>query len=72
MKENNIVNQLERNIEGLATHITEQDAEMFRMSKQIDKMEKRLKQLEGRFKESGIDAVVDPSREAADDKPPHY
>ena len=45
---------------------------MFRMSKQIDKMDKRLKQLEGRLKEAGLDSVVDPDRDPAEEKPPHY
>lgn len=66
------MDHLEQKFNKLQKHVVEQDAEMFRMSKQIDKMDKRLKQLEGRLKEAGLESPVDTAIDPVDEKPPHY
>jgi uncharacterized coiled-coil protein SlyX len=63
---------LEEKIARLERHITEQDGEMFRMSKAIDKLAKRCEKLEGRLADEGGASPVDPSRTPQDEVPPHY
>ena len=60
---------LERKIEQLVKHIANQDAEMFRMTKQIEQLAKRCEKLEGRL---DADSPIDSERSPADEKPPHY
>ena len=60
---------LERRIARLETHIAEQDAEIFRQSRLLGTLQKRVEKLEGRLE--GTDTPEAPGN-STDEKPPHY
>ena len=66
------ISHFERKLSQLKKHIAEQDAEMFRQSKLLDNLTKRLEKLEGRIDSGGMDSPVDAERNLGDERPPHY
>jgi uncharacterized coiled-coil protein SlyX len=68
-REEEEVSHLERRICHLEKHIADQDAEIFRQSRLLAAVLKRLEKLEGRLE--GTDSPEDPGS-PADQKPPHY
>jgi len=66
------INHLERTISHVKDHIREQDAEIFRLSKLVDSLAKKLDNMEKRFAQSGMETPVDPDCSALDERPPHY
>jgi uncharacterized coiled-coil protein SlyX len=67
--DNESVSHLEYKIQQLHKHISEQDTEMFRITKQIDQLTKRCEKLEGRL---GDDSPLEADATPADEIPPHY
>lgn len=63
---------LERSLEQLRQHVAEQDGEIFRLTKQIDKLVKRCEKLEGRLEAAAAESPLLEDRTPADDLPPHY
>ena len=66
------ISHFERKLSQLKNHIAEQDAEMFRQSKVLDNLTKRLEKLEGRIDSGGMESPVDAERNPSDERPPHY
>lgn len=63
---------LERQLEQLQAHVAEQDREIFRFSKLVEKLEKRLEKLEGRMDSEGGQSPLLEDRAPSEEKPPHY
>ncbi len=63
---------LEHLIEKLRLHVTQQDAEIFKLSKRIDSMSKNLDRLEKRIQDASPESPLDSDVQPSDERPPHY
>ena len=65
------ISHLERKLAQLEAHVTEQDAEIYRLSKQVEAVARRLERLEGTV---GGDEEMKglEMHPAAEERPPHY
>ena len=72
MSEKEAVHHLERKFSHLKKHVTEQDAEIFKLSKLVKSLVKKVEKLENRMKESGMDSPIDTDVNPLEERPPHY
>ncbi|MEX0330625.1 MAG: SlyX family protein [Puniceicoccaceae bacterium] len=63
---------LERQLDQLQGHVAAQDQEIFRLSKIIEKLEKRFQKLEGRLDADGGESPLLEDRKPSEERPPHY
>jgi uncharacterized coiled-coil protein SlyX len=63
---------MERCIKQMQQHVSEQDAEIFRVTKRLDAALKRIEKLEGRLDASGSESPIDTDNSPRDEIPPHY
>lgn len=68
----NSIEALETRITFLEKHISEQDAEMYQLSKRIDALVKLAKEQKAQLAALAELSSGNPSEMPADEKPPHY
>lgn len=56
----------------MKNHVTEQDGEIFRLSKMVESLARKMDKLEKHLSQSGVDSPVDPDMNPLDERPPHY
>ena len=72
MSKSDLIEDLQSRIAFLEKHVTEQDAEMYKLSKRVDSLVKAAKE-----QKAQLDAVAELNSQSAgdmpaDEKPPHY
>jgi uncharacterized coiled-coil protein SlyX len=72
MSELEELSHMERKITQLRSHVSQQDAEIFRLSKLVDSLTRKVEKLEGRLNEGGVDSPLDRDEDPLTERPPHY
>lgn len=71
-KEEDDIIHLERIITNLKNHVSQQDNEIFRQSKQLDALQRRIKRLENRLDDDDPQSPIEGNQQPGDERPPHY
>lgn len=63
---------MERRLKQMQQHISEQDAEIFRLTRRLDAALKRIEKLEGRLDAAGAESPIETDTSPREEIPPHY
>ena len=73
MHDSEAIHHLERVIAQLKKHVAEQDAEIYKLTKLVDSLSRKVEILDKRLTESGMDSPIDTDdHDPSQERPPHY
>jgi len=72
MSESETIRELQTQLAWMERHVTEQDAEMYRLSQRVDALAKKLEEYKAQLDALGARGASGAVEIPADEKPPHY